>query len=147
MWENNVKFIEQHNIEAANGLHTFNVGENEFADWTTVEFVKYFNGLNMSLSQRDFMENDKNNQMIRDLPDQVDWRDKVEYNSIECTVSSIYRLHILRYITGSPIYVFRDIIHRVLFYIKITVIVSDSPHKVLKLVIQAMVEIFANFIA
>ena len=93
MWENNVKFIEQHNIEAANGLHTFNVGENEFADWTTVEFVKYFNGLNMSLSQRDFMENDKNNQMIRDLPDQVDWRDKVEYNSIECTVSSIYRLH------------------------------------------------------
>ena len=82
MWENNVKFIEQHNIEAANGLHTFIVGENEFADWTTVEFVKYFNGLNMSLSQRDFMENDKNNQMIRDLPDQVDWRDKVEYKEL-----------------------------------------------------------------
>ena len=117
MWENNVKFIEQHNIEAANGLHTFNVGENEFADWTTVEFVKYFNGLNMSLSQRDFMENDKNNQMIRDLPDQVDWRDKVEYNSIECTVSSIYRLHILRYTLGHG-FSYKDTIDRVFFILK-----------------------------
>ena len=37
--------------------------------------------------------------------------------------------------------------YRVLFYIKMSVVMSKGPHKVLKLVCQAMVEIFANFVA
>ena len=60
------------------------------------------------------------------------------------TATSIYRLHFL---STSRVLLYRDTIDRVLFYIEMTVMMSDYPHKVLKLVCQAMVEIFANFVA
>ena len=58
--------------------------------------------------------------------------------------SSIYRVHILG---TSRVLLYRDTIDRVLFYNEMTVMMSDGSYKVLKLVCQAMVEIFANFIA
>ena len=45
----------------------------------------------------------------------------------------------------SRVLLYRDTIDRVISYIKMTVMMSVSPHQVLKLVCQAMVEIFANF--
>ena len=47
----------------------------------------------------------------------------------------------------SRVLLYRDTVDRVLFYIKMTVMLSYYPHKGLKLVCQAMVEIFANFVA
>ena len=51
------------------------------------------------------------------------------------------------FLWSPPDLVYRDTIDRVLFYIKMTVMMSWGPHKVLKLVCQAMVESFTNFIA
>ena len=67
-----------------------------------------------------------------------------KYKQILNTATSIYRLHFL---STSRVLLYRDTIDRVLFYIEMTVMMSDYPHKVLKLVCQAMVEIFANFVA
>ena len=71
---------------------------------------------------------------------------RIDYSMylVECTAISIYRLHFL---STSRVLLYRDTIDRVLFYIEMTVMMSDYPHKVLKLVCQAMVEIFANFVA
>ena len=60
------------------------------------------------------------------------------------TALSIYRVHFLG---TSRVLLYRDTIDQVLFYINMTVMMTDYFHKVLKLVIQTMVEIFANFIA
>merc|ERR1712203_884495 len=38
------KFIDEHNAAAANGEHTYEVGVNEYADWSTDELVKFMNG-------------------------------------------------------------------------------------------------------
>jgi len=43
-WEDNLKFIDEHNAAAANGEHTYEVGVNEYADWSTDELVKFMNG-------------------------------------------------------------------------------------------------------
>jgi len=43
IWEDNLKFIARHNAEADAGLHTFWVGENQFADMTTSEFAHVMN--------------------------------------------------------------------------------------------------------
>merc|ERR1719412_2237481 len=50
VWEGHMKFIDKHNKETAAGQHTYTVGINEFADFTSQEFVKYFNGLKISHS-------------------------------------------------------------------------------------------------
>merc|ERR1719367_214655 len=75
IWESNLKFIESHNSAAANGEFTHTVGMNEYGDWTTEEFVTFFNGYsNTSISsqQRDFdrldtVHDDDN------VPAKVDW--------------------------------------------------------------------------
>ena len=78
VWENNLAFIEQHNADAANGIHTFTVGMNEYGDLTTDEFVRHFNGFNMSaiLSNHNVKEA-KNVKIVDDLPEKVDWRTEV----------------------------------------------------------------------
>ena len=65
-------------------------------------------------------------------------------NILLCKASSIQRV---QFLSTSRVLLYRDTIDRVLFYIEMTVMMSDYPHKVLKLVCQAMVEIFANFVA
>ena len=78
IWETNLKFIETHNAAAANGEYTHTVGMNEYGDWTTEEFVSFFNGYSniSSLSQRDF---DRLDTVVDDddQPDKVDWVNQV----------------------------------------------------------------------
>uniref|UniRef100_UPI00398F5162 cathepsin L2-like n=1 Tax=Pristiophorus japonicus TaxID=55135 RepID=UPI00398F5162 len=44
IWEDNMRYIEQHNLEHSMGKHTFTVGMNQFGDLTTEEFNKLMNG-------------------------------------------------------------------------------------------------------
>ncbi|XP_038633959.1 procathepsin L-like [Scyliorhinus canicula] len=44
IWEDNVRYIEQHNLEYSMGKHTFTVGMNPFGDLTDKEFNERMNG-------------------------------------------------------------------------------------------------------
>jgi len=67
----NLILIAQHNAEEALGLHTFTLGVNEFADMSSEEFGRYYNGLAGSPTN-----NLKVKEIVADnLPDTVDWRD------------------------------------------------------------------------
>ncbi|XP_043576829.1 procathepsin L-like [Chiloscyllium plagiosum] len=44
IWEDNMRFIEQHNLEYSMGKHTFTVGMNQFGDMTNKEFNEIMNG-------------------------------------------------------------------------------------------------------
>jgi len=74
VWESNLKKVQQHNLEADLGIHTFTLGMNEFADLTVDEFVKQMNGYNSSMprGQGRSFEYDP----LKDLPTSVDWRTK-----------------------------------------------------------------------
>ena len=47
IFEDNVALISAHNAEAARGLHTFEIGLNEFADMSDKEFFATMNGFVM----------------------------------------------------------------------------------------------------
>merc|ERR1719400_1329352 len=70
-WEDNLKFIDEHNAAAANGEHTYEVGVNEYADWSTDEFVKFMNGFKNSSETGDV--DNFENVRDEDLPSSVDW--------------------------------------------------------------------------
>ncbi|XP_052265770.1 procathepsin L-like [Dreissena polymorpha] len=79
IWESNIRYIQQHNLEADRGLHTYTLGMNKYGDMTHEEFVATMNGLKMNLSD----PNPKSacskftpplNVKLSDLPDTVDWR-------------------------------------------------------------------------
>jgi len=73
VWSDNVDFIMGHNAEADNGIHSFHVGENEFADMDSSEIRAYFNGLSIQT----FVETEPRTETdIRGLPSEVDWRNK-----------------------------------------------------------------------
>jgi cathepsin L len=77
VWKNNLKIVQQHNLEADLGVHTFWLGMNAYADLTIDEFVKQMNGYNASLQGqraqiRQTFEYDPN--MV--VADDVDWRTK-----------------------------------------------------------------------
>ncbi|XP_067824180.1 procathepsin L-like [Heptranchias perlo] len=44
IWEDNMRYIKQHNLEHSMGKHTFTVGMNQFGDLTTEEFNEHMNG-------------------------------------------------------------------------------------------------------
>jgi len=74
IWEDNVRTIQKHNLEADMGLHTFTMKINHFGDLTNEEFVKQMNQLRINSEQ-------KSNGKIhitttKDLPASVDWRTK-----------------------------------------------------------------------
>jgi cathepsin L len=75
IWESNLKIVQEHNIEADLGVHTFWLGMNAYADMTVDEFVKVMNGYNMTMrgqrtqDRHTFMSNPN----VK-LPDTVDWR-------------------------------------------------------------------------
>ncbi|XP_048242137.1 procathepsin L-like [Haliotis rufescens] len=73
IWENNVKYIQTHNLEADRGLHTYRLGVNEYADLTTEEFVKQMNGLRMANTTGGATYLPPS---VGDLPAEVDWRTK-----------------------------------------------------------------------
>ncbi|KAL3886610.1 hypothetical protein ACJMK2_026594 [Sinanodonta woodiana] len=76
IWERNLKHVQQHNIEADRGVHTFWLGMNEYADMTPEEFVSAMNGYRMNASKTfqcgKFMT--PSHVKLSDLPTTVDWR-------------------------------------------------------------------------
>ena len=72
----NRKLIDNHNAEHALGLHNTTLKENKFADLTSEEFLRTrtYTGYKprsiLSLTQ-------VKNQPFRDVPDSIDWREKV----------------------------------------------------------------------
>jgi cathepsin L len=74
-WENNLKIVQQHNLQADLGVHTFYLGMNKFADLTLTEFVKMMNGYNATgAPRRQASQTFTFNPSLTDLPDTVDWR-------------------------------------------------------------------------
>merc|ERR1712179_91188 len=73
IWEKNLAYIRQHNLEADRGVHTFWLGMNEYGDMTNEEFVRVMNGYKMSntTSGATFLPPSHIT-----LPDSVDWRPK-----------------------------------------------------------------------
>jgi cathepsin L len=77
-WEDNLKIVQDHNLQADLGVHTFWLGMNKFADLTITEFVQLMNGYNDTMGRprgllgRKKYTYDPNFQ----APDTVDWRDK-----------------------------------------------------------------------
>jgi len=75
IWESNLRIVQEHNLQADLGVHTFWLGMNKFADLTVTEFAKKMNGYNASLSDTPCPDKFKFNP-VGDLPDTVDWRTK-----------------------------------------------------------------------
>jgi len=76
VWGTTLDLIKAHNAEAAAGIHTFTLGENKMADWTTEEITTYYNGLrhNQHGSGTKAVFNSKIT--MDKLPASMDWRDK-----------------------------------------------------------------------
>ncbi|KAL5015485.1 hypothetical protein ScPMuIL_009755 [Solemya velum] len=72
-WENNIRFIQKHNLEADRGLHSFRVGMNAYGDLTDEEFTSTMNGYKMANKKNGSNFLPANNV---DLPSEVDWRTK-----------------------------------------------------------------------
>jgi len=78
VWEQNLAYIEQHNKEAEQGMHTYILGTNKYADlnaeeWSQMTGLK-FNGVQRAHQRRvrgvpQFGEN-----VAKGLPSSVDWR-------------------------------------------------------------------------
>jgi len=77
IWESNLQKVNDHNIEADLGLHTYWLGMNAYADLTINEFVKQMNGYNMTMRQqrRPATKTFTVDSSLQ-VPDTVDWREK-----------------------------------------------------------------------
>lgn len=75
IWTDRVNMISGHNEEADAGVHSFRLGENHLADFTSEEIVSMMNGLSL-----DFDPSNNKAEVSEDetsgLPDSVDWRTK-----------------------------------------------------------------------
>merc|ERR1712179_510772 len=72
VFEENVDYINQHNLEAEQGLHTFTLGLNEYADLSTKEWKMFLLGLQTDhYKPEDSIEEDSSDEA---LPESVDWR-------------------------------------------------------------------------
>ncbi|ESO85089.1 hypothetical protein LOTGIDRAFT_204652 [Lottia gigantea] len=77
IWNDNLNYIQKHNLEADRNVHSFRVGMNAYGDMTSEEFVSVMNGYKQNDNQ------DKKGRTtflppsnIGDLPTTVDWRTK-----------------------------------------------------------------------
>ncbi|CAH1790506.1 unnamed protein product [Owenia fusiformis] len=74
IWERHVDLIQQHNLEADMGKHTYWLGSNKYADLTDEEYTVYLTGYMMRNGTSDapvFMAPSN-----IEAPDMVDWRTK-----------------------------------------------------------------------
>ena len=69
-------YINQHNVEAKRGKHSFTLGINEYSDLSNYEWRKYLLGMDV-YADGDTLSDDDG--PYKDLPDSVDWRSKVRY--------------------------------------------------------------------
>jgi cathepsin L len=74
IWALNMKRVNQHNIEHANGMHSYKVAMNKFADMTSEEFVAMYNGYKNAPVRK--VEHEFMTPQNFKAPDSVDWRDK-----------------------------------------------------------------------
>ncbi|KAI1886228.1 hypothetical protein AGOR_G00211830 [Albula goreensis] len=72
IWEENHRFIQQHNLEEAQGKHSYKLGMNQFGDLTDQEFRETMLGLDMS--SVDVSSLPVWNGTVLHTPEQVDWR-------------------------------------------------------------------------
>lgn len=74
IWEKNFNRVIVHNSHADNGLQTYWLGINEYADMLGYEFVRMMNGLlprNLTMHRPEFTVTDDD---VSKLPSEVDWR-------------------------------------------------------------------------
>ncbi|KAK3598003.1 hypothetical protein CHS0354_042357 [Potamilus streckersoni] len=77
IWEENLKRVQQHNLEADYGVHTYWLGMNEYADMTSEEFVRTMNGYKYDATKTNCGKfTFPSNLQLSDLPASVDWRTK-----------------------------------------------------------------------
>jgi cathepsin L len=74
IWEDNLKKVQEHNLQADLGEHTYWLGMNAYADMTINEFVKVMNGYNATLKATRPSRNTFKFDPSVKLPDTVDWR-------------------------------------------------------------------------
>ncbi|XP_059494516.1 procathepsin L-like [Stegostoma tigrinum] len=71
VWEDNMRYFEQHNLKYPMGKHTFTVGMNEYGDLTTEEFNEIMNGFFQAeadnSTEEDVDEGDDFNEAVDDL--------------------------------------------------------------------------------
>ena len=76
IWESNLKYIRQHNMEYELGHHTFNLKMNKYGDLTNKEFVQMLNGYNAT--KQVSLASGQGNLFVApenvEIPDSVDWR-------------------------------------------------------------------------
>jgi len=73
IWEANLKYINKHNEEAANGEHTFTLAMNKYGDMTGEEFGAMYNSYNATK----VMQAQKSVAFVKSglsVPKNVDWR-------------------------------------------------------------------------
>uniref|UniRef100_UPI00398F27A1 cathepsin L2-like n=1 Tax=Pristiophorus japonicus TaxID=55135 RepID=UPI00398F27A1 len=75
VWEDTMRYIEQHNLEHSMGKHTFTVGLNQFADLTTEEFNQRFKGFIEQEAEKSTYKVFAAPENLEQLP-AVDWRNK-----------------------------------------------------------------------
>ncbi|XP_020385278.2 procathepsin L-like [Rhincodon typus] len=75
VWEDNMKYIANHNLEHSLGKHTFTIGMNQFGDLTAEEFKQYLNKFSKKESGNFTFKVFTANKNV-ELPLAVDWRPK-----------------------------------------------------------------------
>jgi cathepsin L len=74
-WESNLRYIQQHNIEADLGKHTYWLKMNKYGDMTNQEFVRTLNGFNMTRAMKSAVNRPTFLKPSNvKIPDSVDWR-------------------------------------------------------------------------
>ncbi|XP_060702533.1 procathepsin L-like [Hemiscyllium ocellatum] len=82
VWEDNRRYIEQHNLEHAMGKHTFAVGMNQFGDRTFDEFRQLLSASSINKAEKMTSKVFTGQQNIQ-LPSTVDWRPKGYVTSVK----------------------------------------------------------------
>lgn len=76
IYDQNQKFVDEHNLRFEQGLVTFDLEMNQFADMTTEEFTSKMNGFNMEAERSRSRNNLFTYESLQPVGDSVDWRDK-----------------------------------------------------------------------
>ena len=74
IFEENLKHINKHNEEASKGLHSFDLGINQFADLSHAEFLAKMSPRKV---ERNHEKDDHQSLEPKDMPASVDWRKEV----------------------------------------------------------------------
>ena len=75
IWQSNLDFINRHNKEAMEGMHTFSVKMNKFGDLTNSEFSAMFMGFNTTKNMHKLKsERTFHRPLGAHIPKSIDWR-------------------------------------------------------------------------